>query len=82
LAPGGDYDLIGLADETIVAKAVRDRLAKRFDSLRRRIASVPVVDCLLPRVNDVLGGREVGLPQTQVDDVVALGLDCRGQFVD
>jgi RimJ/RimL family protein N-acetyltransferase len=50
-----------------------DRLAQRQDAGRRRVAVVAVAERLDRRLDDMVGGAEVGLADAEVDDVAAFG---------
>ena len=46
----------------------RHRLAQRRDAVRRGIAVVTVRQRLAARLDDMVGGAEVGLPDPEIDD--------------
>ena len=57
---------------------VGDRLPDLEDAPRRGVVGVVGVHRPVGGLDDVLGGREVGLPDFEVDDVLALGLERPG----
>ncbi len=71
LPPGTQTTLSG----STVTPRVRvggDRLAQRQDARRRSVAVMAVAQRLHGGLDDVFGRLEVGLPDAEVDDVVAL----------
>ena len=69
-----DHDPAGI-DLNAVApvKVGRDRLAQRQDTIRRGVAVVAVEERLPGRLDDMVGRREVGLADAEIDDIAALG---------
>src|SRR5271166_1084526 len=60
----------------------RHRLAQRQDAIGRRVAMMAVGQRLAPGFDDMLGSREVGLADSEIDDAAARALQRVGPRQD
>ena len=78
LAAGDDKHPVGRDFDPVAAVEIGgDRLAQLRDTVGRRVAVMAVGQRLAAGLDDVLGGREIGLADAEIDDRAAL----RGQRV-
>ena len=73
LPPGTTSTCVGRDLDAVAAVQIgRHRLAQRQDAVGRRVAVMAVGQRLAPGLDDVLGGREIGLADAEIDDRAAL----------
>ncbi len=73
LAAGHDDHVVRVDGDVKATIKIRgDAFAQRQDAGRRRIAVMAVAQCLDRRLDDMLRGSEIGLPNAKIDDIASL----------